>query len=73
MNIRDSSQRKVVCVKNEGTIFFACDRNSHLLKVGETYNVANVDVHGWHTEVELKEFPNKVFNSACFKEKGGAE
>lgn len=73
MNIRDYSERKVICISNEDNSFFACDNNSPLLEVGRQYTVANVDVHGWHTEVELKEFPNTVFNSICFEEMGGDE
>lgn len=73
MNIRDYSEREVVCVANEDNKFFSCDTNSPLLKAGATYTIANIDVHGWHTEVELKEFPGVVFNSVCFAEKDGAD
>jgi hypothetical protein len=72
-NIRDHSKRKVVCISNEDNHFFGCDSNSPLLEVGKTYNVVDVDVHGWHTEVELKEFPNTMFNSCCFEEKEGVQ
>jgi hypothetical protein len=72
-DIKNHSKRKVVCISNTDNHFFGCDSNSPLLKVGKTYTVVNVDVHGWHTEVELKEFPNIMFNSCCFDEKGGAE
>ena len=71
MNIRDYSQREVVCVDNEDNNFFGCDTNSPLLEVGKTYTVVDVEVHSWHTEVELKEFPKIMFNSVCFEEKGG--
>lgn len=71
MNIKDSAKRKVVCVDNEDNKFFGCDRNSPLLEVGKTYTVIGVYVHGWHTEVELKEFPNTLFNSVCFVEMVG--
>ena len=73
MNINNCSEREVVCVRNEDNHFFACDSNSPLLEVGKTYNVVNVDVHSWHTQIELEEFPNIVFNSVCFEEKGGQE
>ena len=68
MNIKNHSERKVVCVKNEDNQFFSCDKNSPLLEVGKTYNVVNVDVRSWHTQIELKEFPSVVFNSVCFDE-----
>ena len=73
MNIRDYSKREVVCINNENNNFFDCDINSPLLEVGKKYIVVNVDVHSWHTKVELEEFPNIVFNSVCFEEKGGDE
>ncbi len=69
MDIKNCSERKVVCIDNENNNFFGCDINSPLLEVGKTYTVTAVNVHSWHTEVELKEFPNKLFNSVCFREK----
>ena len=69
MNIYDCSERKIVCVSNKDHKFFGCDENSPLLKVGETYTVKSVVVYGWHTEVEVYEFPNTLFNSTCFCEK----
>lgn len=71
MNIEDYSKRKVICINNKDNEFFGCDENSPLLEVGKTYTVVNVDVHSWHTEVELEEFPNIIFNSVCFDEIGG--
>ena len=68
MNIRNCSDRKVLCVRNEDNDFFACDSNSPMLEVGKEYTVVDVDIHSWHTEVELEEFPNVKFNSVCFKE-----
>ena len=68
-NIRDCSKREVVCVSNKDNDFFACDSNSPLLEVGKNYTVVNVIVHGWHTEIVIKEFPNILFNSVCFCEK----
>lgn len=71
MNIRDCSTREVVCINNENNNFFGCDENSPLLEIGKTYTIVDVDVHSWHTEIELKEFPDIKFNSVCFEEKGG--
>lgn len=68
MNIRDCSERKIICTSNEDNNFFGCDKNSPLLEVGKTYTVIGITIHSWHSEVELKEFPNVVFNSVCFEE-----
>lgn len=71
MNVRDYSERKVVCVHNKDNGFFGYDSNSPLLEVGATYTVVDLYVYSWYTEVKLKEFPNVVFNSVCFEEIGG--
>lgn len=71
MDVRNFAEREIVCVCNENNNFFGCDKNSPLLEVGKTYTVVNIDIHSWHSEVELKEFPNIMFNSICFDEKGG--
>ena len=39
-----------------------------LLKVGQQYEVTDIEVHTWHTVVRLKEFPGVDFNSCWFKE-----
>ena len=39
--------------------------NKHL-KVGEIYTIDYTDVGGWHTDVYLKEVPDKAFNSVHF-------
>jgi len=36
------------------------------LKVGEIYTVDYTEVDRWHTDVYLKEVPNKAFNSVHF-------
>ena len=69
MDINNRSEREVVCIENKDNHFFFCYSNSPLLEIGKTYNVVNVDVHSYHTQIELKEFPNIVFNSVCFEEK----
>lgn len=69
MDINNRSEREVVCIENKDNNFFSCDSNSPLLEIGKTYNVVNVDVHSYHAQIELKEFPNIVFNSVCFEEK----
>jgi|SRR3972149_2061840 len=37
------------------------------LHLGQSYIVKCVDVHNWHTEIELAEIPGKRFNSVHFK------
>ena len=67
-DIWNSSERKVVCVRNEAEGMIAHSHNHHLLEVGKEYTVADVEVHSWHTVVYLKEFPGKGFNSVAFNE-----
>lgn len=57
---------KVVCVDNEDNHFFSVDSNSPLLEVGKEYTISDIEVHSWHTEVRLEEFPGVRFNSTCF-------
>ena len=59
---------KVKCVNNKDNGFFECDKNSPLLKVGEEYEVDEIETHSWHTEIFLSEFENIPFNSICFEE-----
>lgn len=43
------------------------------LKVGQTYTIDCIIVHGWTTDVYLKEIPNQVFNSVSFEQIGAKE
>lgn len=38
-----------------------------LLEVGKAYAVAKREQHSWHTKLYLVDFPDKKFNSVCFK------
>lgn len=38
-----------------------------ILKIGVAYEVENVCVGGYSSEIELKEFPGKKFNSVFFR------
>lgn len=69
MNIKNMTPREVVCIRNENNNFFDCDKNSNMLEVGKTYTLRKMNVYNWYTEVELKEFPDILFNSVCFEEK----
>ena len=37
-----------------------------LFQLGDIYTVESVEVGSWSSEIELKEFPNKKFNSVFF-------
>ena len=39
-----------------------------ILEEGSAYAVKSVEIHSWHTEIELEAFPGKKFNSVCFEE-----
>lgn len=71
MNVRDCSERQVICVSNKDNKFFGCDENSPMLEVGKKYTVVSICIHSWHTEIELEEFPGVAFNSVCFEEEEG--
>jgi hypothetical protein len=38
-----------------------------LLEVGQTYDVAQIEIRSSHTKLHLVGFPGKVFNSVSFK------
>ena len=57
--------REVVCVRNDVDF---CNKDRYLLEIGKRYHVTDVEVHSWHTDVRLEEFPDCVFNSVCFEE-----
>ena len=68
MDIFNSKERKIVCVENDDAGAFGCNGTGHMLTVGAVYTVIDVEVHSWHTIVELKEFPGVGFNSVLFEE-----
>lgn len=43
------------------------DDPNPLLKVGDTYEVADIEVHSWHTKIQLVGFEGKKFNDASFE------
>jgi hypothetical protein len=44
------------------------DDPSLVLKQGEIYTVLCTEVHSWHTNIILEEFPNLKFNHVSFEE-----
>lgn len=71
MDIFNNEIRKIVCIDNDDSDAWGFSGTGHLLTVGTEYTLVDVDVHGWHTRVELEEFPNVQFNSILFKEIDG--
>lgn len=68
MNIFNNKTRKIVCVENDDSNSWGFSGTGHLLTVGAEYTLVDVEVHSWHSVVELKEFPNIQFNSILFEE-----
>lgn len=68
LDIYNNQTRKIVCVSNNDIGWWSCRDNAHLLTVGETYTLTDIDVHDWHSLVTLKEFPGYEFNSVLFEE-----
>lgn len=67
MDIWNNKERKVRCIDNSDDTW-GVGGTGHLLSVGKEYTVIDVEVHGWHTRVYLKEFPDVEFNSVLFTE-----
>ena len=67
-DIWNSSERKVLCTRNDYDGMMVSSYNHHLLEVGKIYTVEDVEVHSRHTLVYLKEFPGVSFNSVVFEE-----
>ena len=65
LNIQNGSAREVVCVRVENGNYFP---NGDLVQKGKKYHLVKMEVHPWYTDVYLKEFPGKVFNSVQFAE-----
>ena len=38
-----------------------------VLEINGVYEVSEVEVHSWHTKIQLVDSPNNKFNSACFE------
>ncbi len=66
LNINNHNPREIVCNREEkdNNLYPNC----HLLKKDKTYHLSAFKVYGWHTEVFLAEFPDKIFNSVQFDE-----
>lgn len=65
LNIFNKNPRVIICKRVENGDYFP---NGNLVQAGKKYHLENMKVYSWHTEVWLKEFPEKVFNSVQFAE-----
>lgn len=65
LNINNGTAREVVCKRVETGNYFP---NGNLVQKGKKYHLVKMEVHPWYTNVYLKEFPGKVFNSVQFAE-----
>lgn len=68
MDIFNNEPRKIRCVRTDEDGMIVSSENHHLLKVGEIYNITNIEVDSWYTLISLREFPDKTFNSVAFEE-----
>ncbi len=65
LNIQNLLPRVIMCKEVQTG---DCFPNGELLKCKKKYHLSRIKVCPWHTEVYLKEFPGKVFNSVQFAE-----
>lgn len=47
-------------------VFGGNDNPNPLLKIGEIYELSDVEVHSWNTKIQIKGIKGK-FNSVCFE------
>lgn len=66
LNIQNNSKREVICVQSKkADEWFP---NADKVKQGKLYHLEHLEVHNWHTDVYLSEFPQLRFNSLQFEE-----
>lgn len=68
MEIFALSGHKVKCTNLSGGHDHHQEIAKQYLEVDKIYTVCHTDVGDWHTDVELKEFPNVEFNSVFFED-----
>lgn len=67
MDIFNAKPRKLLCIRNDNDVW-GSPNNGHLLEIGKEYTLEDVDVHSWHTDIYVSEFPNISFGSVLFEE-----
>ena len=65
MDIYSSIGTKVTFLNRNGTDFDRVEAEK-ILKIGEVYTIANIDVRDYISYVTLEEVPGKTFNSVMF-------
>lgn len=68
MKIDAPAGTKVVYSHPENGHSYDQEHSAKFLKPGQSYTVLKTDIGNWHTDVYLKEFPSKAFNSVQFTE-----
>lgn len=69
MDIFNKNKRKIKCIANDDRGgMCVCGYNATLLEIGKEYTLTDVEVHSYHTLIEIEEIPNKQFNSIYFSE-----
>lgn len=51
---------------NESETNVTANEGRDILELGKTYDILSVNIHSWYTEIVLKDFPGKIFNSVQF-------
>jgi len=65
MDIYSSIGTKVTFLDRNGTEFDRIEAEK-ILKVGEIYTIADIEIHDWISYVTLEEVQGKTFNSVMF-------
>lgn len=68
LDISNKEEREIVCATLSGVVLYGGNYYKRLLTVGKKYTLCAIYIRSWNTYVELKEFPDKLFNSDLFEE-----
>jgi hypothetical protein len=68
MNIYAKYGDKVVCETLDAGYEYDREIASKHLVVGSVYTIEETEVHNWHIDVYLQEFPGIRFNSVFFED-----
>ena len=68
MNIHAENGHKVICYTHDAGYDSDKKKALEYLEIGKIYTIDYTDVHSWHTNVYLQEFPLISFNSVFFED-----
>ena len=68
MNIYAKAGARVRVVEKGNELVASYYPNVEKLEMDAIYTISYTNVHSWHTDVYLKEFPGVHFNSVCFED-----